>query len=361
MQTTKINAILWILVFFIFNTKVVFSDENHDNEKHPLTSPVSCPQESDAEGRRYLAADMMPSEVMFNELRHNLPELKNLNNKQIMGMMKSMPSPNYYWTFDKKDPDQKTGALLLAHGYGEEGDRAFHNSMTDISLNHITTLSLGMSMMTSKHIECALSEIRENGAETIYIVPISSTPHNTLVQQWEYIFGLRNDHAYTRVKSFQLDDVVFLDPISDHQIAKKIVLDYAQEISINPKNETVVIIAHGPVGETDNELELELMENLAVYVRDNGKFNDVRPFTLQDDAPKEIREKNVKEIKQFIKNATLDGKKVLMVSNLMSGKGIQRKINTDFSGLDYKFNSKGFLTHPLFKEWILQSIESSDR
>ena len=121
MQTTKINAILWILVFFIFNTKVVFSDENHDSEKHPLTSPVSCPQESDAEGRRYLAADMMPSEVMFNELRHNLPELKNLNNKQIMGMMKSMPSPNYYWTFDKKDPDQKTGALLLAHGYGEEG------------------------------------------------------------------------------------------------------------------------------------------------------------------------------------------------------------------------------------------------
>ena len=360
MRTTKINTILWILVFFIFNTKAVFSNQNHDNDNHPLASSVNCPNESDTEGRKYLTEKMMHSEAMFSELKHNIPGLKNLNNKQIMGMMKLM-GPNYYWNFDKNDPNQKTAALLLAHGYGEEGDLAFHNSMTDISLNHITTLSLGMSMMTSKHIECALSEIRENGAEKIYIVPISSTPHNTLVQQWEYIFGLRNDHAYTRVKSFQLDDVVFLDPISDHQIAKKIVLDYAQEISINPKNETVVIIAHGPVGETDNELELELMENLAVYVRDNGKFNDVRPFTLQDDAPKEIREKNVKEIKQFIKNATLDGKKVLMVSNLMSGKGIQRKINKDFSGLDYKFNSKGFLTHPLFKEWILQSIESSDR
>ena len=123
----------------------------------------------------------------------------------------------------------------------------------------------------------------------------------------------------------------------------------------------MVIIAHGPVGKTDNELELKLMENLAVYVRENGKFNDVRPFTLQDDAPKEIRDKNVKQIKQFIENATLDGKKVLMVSNLMSGKGIQRKINEDFSGLNYKFNSKGFLTHPLFKEWILQSIESSEK
>ena len=122
-----------------------------------------------------------------------------------------------------------------------------------------------------------------------------------------------------------------------------------------------MIIAHGPVGETDNELELELMENLASYVLEKGRLNAVRPFTLQDDAPKEIRDRNVKQIKEFIENSRLDGKKVLMVSNLMSGKGIQRKINEDFSGLDYQFNSKGFLTHPLFKEWVLESIESSNR
>ena len=360
METTKINTILFTLVIFIFNAKVVFSNENHDSEKHPLTSTVSCPQESDAKGRRYLTAGMMPSEVMFNELRHNLPGLKNLNNKQIMGMMKLM-GPNYYWTFDKKYPDQKTGALILAHGFGEEGDLEFHNSMTDISSKHITTLSLGMSMMTSKHIECALFELRQSGAEKIYIVPIITTSHNTLAQQWEYILGLRNDHAYAKVKSFKSDDVIFLKPINDHQIAKQIVLDYTMEISVNPKNEAVVIIGHGPVREIDNQHELEIMENLAVYIRENGKFSVVKPFTLQDDAPKEIRDKNVNQIKQFMENATLDGKKVLMVSNLMSGKGIQKKIYKDFSGLDYEFNPKGFLTHPLFKEWILQSIESSDR
>ena len=359
MQPTKINSIIWILVILILNTNTVFSNHNHDSDNHSMATLFNCPNEPDAEGRKYLSEGMMHSDMMFGELRSNIPGLKNLNNKQIMGMMKLM-GPNYYWTFDKKDPNQETGALLLAHGYGEEGDLAFHNSMTDISSQHITTLSLGMSMMTSKHIECALSEIRQNGAKKIYIVPISSTPHNTLIQQWEYIFGLRNDYAYTKVKSVITDDVVFLDPISDHRIAKKIVLDYAQEISVDPKNEIVVIIAHGPVGETDNELQLELMENLAAYVHDQGNFNTVRPFTLQDDAPKEIRDRNVKQIKEFIENATLDGKKVLMVSNLMSGKGIQRKINEDFSGLDYKFNSKGFLTHPLFKDWILESIESSD-
>ena len=360
MKTTQIKAILCTLTILIFNTKTVFSNHSHYSDNHSIISPLNCPNESDTEGRKYPSEGMMHSEMMFNELRDNIPGFETLNNKQIMGMMDLM-GPNYYWAFDKKDPKQETGALLLAHGYGEEGDLDFHNSMTDISSKHITTLSLGMSMMTSKHIECALLDIRQNGAKKIYIVPISSTPHNTLVQQWEYIFGLRNDHAYTKVKSLQTDDVVFLDPISDHRIAKKIVLDYAQEISIDPKNEIVVIIAHGPVGETDNELELELMENLASYVLEKGRFNAVRPFTLQDDAPKEIRDRNVKQIKEFIENSRLDGKKVLMVSNLMSGKGIQRKINEDFSGLDYQFNSKGFLTHPLFKEWILESIESSNR
>jgi hypothetical protein len=360
MKTTKIKAILYTLAILTLNTKIAFSNHSHYGENHSVVPTFNCPNESDTEGRKYLSEDTMHSEMMFNELRSNIPGLKSLNNKQIMRMMELM-GPNYYWTFDKKSPNQETGALLLAHGYGEEGDLDFHNSMTDISSHHITTLSLGMSMMTSKHIECALLDIRQKGAKKIYIVPISSTSHNTLVQQWEYIFGLRNDHAYTKVKSLQTEDVVFLDPISDHNIAKKIVLDYAQEISTNPKNEIVVIIAHGPVGETDNELELELMENLASYVLEKGNFNAVRPFTLQDDAPKEIRSRNVKQIKEFIKNASLDGKNVLMVSNLMSGKGIQKKINEDFSDLDYKFNSKGFLTHPLFKEWILESIESSNR
>jgi hypothetical protein len=272
--------------------------------------------------------------------------------------MKSM-GPNYYWTIDKQDPDQKTGALILAHGYGKEGDRSFRNSMDALSSKYITSLSLGMSMMTSKHIECALLDMKNKGADNIYVVPISSTSHNSLVQQWEYIFGLRNDHAYTKVKSFQLDNVVFLDAIDDHPIAKQIVFDHVQEISIDPGNEVVVIIAHGPVSKINNEFELELLENIAIYIRENGKFNDVRAFTIQDDAPIEIRSTNINQIKTFMQAASLNGNNVLMVSNLMSGKGIQKKIYDDFSGLDYKFNSKGFLDHPRFKEWILQSIESN--
>ena len=39
----------------------------------------------------------------------------------------------------------------------------------------------------------------------------------------------------------------------------------------------------------------------------------------------------------------MQGKRVLVVSNLMSGKGIQKNIEKDLNGLNYTFNSKDFL------------------
>ena len=88
------NTMLWILVF-LFNTKTVFSNQNHDKDNHPLAASVNCPNEADAAGRKYLTERMMHSETMFSELRHNIPGFKNLNNKQIIGMMRLM-GPNYY-------------------------------------------------------------------------------------------------------------------------------------------------------------------------------------------------------------------------------------------------------------------------
>ncbi len=200
--------------------------------------------------------------------------------------------------------------------------------------------------------------MKNNNVERIYVVPVSSTPYNTLVRQWRYIFKLENQPTYADVNQVDTQGVMFLEPISDNIYAKKIILEYAKEISIDEKNEVVIIIAHGPLDTDDNEKELVIMDNIGKYIMDNSEFATVRSFTLQDDAGKDIRDKNVSMIKDFINNSNNNGKKVLMVSNLMSGKGIQRSIQKDFDGLDYTFNSKGLLTHPYFKEWIFDSIDS---
>ena len=62
------------------------------------------------------------------------------------------------------------------------------------------------------------------------------------------------------------------------------------------------------------------------------------------------------KLESLLTNHPSKEKKVLIVSNLMSGKGIQKNIEKDLNGLAYTFNSKGLLTHQKFKTWIEKSI-----
>jgi len=314
-----------------------------------------CNYDEDEYGKRYPKLMNQMSANKYDQLKKKLPSLTLMNNSQISNMMKMM-GPNYYWPISKENKSNKA-LLILAHGYGQDGDTELYKSMTDFQDDYMTSLALGMSMMSSEHIGCSIQEMIHESIDNIYVVPVSSTPFNTLVRQWKYIFNLEGDYTYTEVKQINSTKINFLEPISDSIYAKKIVLEYANEISLDQTNEVIIIIAHGPVNSDDNIKELKLMNNIGHYILNNSNFSDVQSFTLQDDAPKAIRDNNVDLIKKFIEKSNHEGKRVLIVSNLMSGKGIQKNIQSDFDGLDYTFNSKGLLAHPLFKEWIKESIK----
>jgi len=313
-----------------------------------------CDVSEDELGKRYPATMQHNMDRNYDQLRTSLPGLGTMGNAQIKGMMKMM-GPNYYWPVSAEG-STKNGVLIMAHGYGPGGDLDLFNSVQDLSKKYQTTLSIGMSMMTSSHVVCSVNEMILNNVEKIFVVPVSSSPHNTLVRQWNYIFKLEDNYAYSDVERINNEKIIMLDPISDHLYAKKIILDYTNEISSDPTNEALIIIAHGPIDEGDNEIELKLMNNIGQYIKKYTSIHSIKAFTLQDDAPKEIRNRNIEDIKTFMKMSEDDGKRVLMVSNLMSGQGIQRKLNKDFEGFDYVFNSKGLLTHPYYIEWIKESV-----
>jgi Trp operon repressor len=321
----------------------------------PIVAEESCKTDTDSLGKEYpLMMDAMGMDEKYKQIKLNLPSLSMLDNDQIRNMMKSM-GPNYYWPV-KNGQSPNQGLLILAHGYGPDGDLDLFNSLLDFNADYEIILSMGMSMMTSRHIECSVKSFKNQGVETIFIVPISSTPFNTLVRQWKYIFNIEDNYSYADVNVLDSQLFKFIEPISDDQMAKEIILEYANEISNKQEEEVVLIIAHGPVSESDNIKELRIMDNIAQYISDNSEYSIVKSFTLQDDAGKSIRESNVLKIRDFIDESSKQGKRVLIVSNLMSGKGIQKSIEKDLNGLTYTFNSKGLLTHQKFRTWIEKSI-----
>tara|TARA_B100001559_G_scaffold277670_1_gene249220 strand:+ start:4256 stop:5227 length:972 start_codon:yes stop_codon:yes gene_type:complete len=313
-----------------------------------------CEYTQDEMGKKYPKTMHHMMDKSLNQLRMSIPTLKNMSNDQIMGMMRMM-GPNYFWPVSNQG-SQNYGVLIMAHGYGPGGDLDLFNSVQSVGELYQTTLSMGMSMMTSSHVICSVNEMIDKDVEKIFVVPVSSTAHNTLVRQWNYIFNLEEQFAYSEVDRITNERIVMLEPINDDIYAKKIILEYTNEISSDPANEVLIIIAHGPIDQADNEIELRLMNNIGEYIKKHSSIQTVESFTLQDDAPKTIRDQNLKRIKAFMNASNEDGKRILMVSNLMSGKGIQKKIEEDFEGIDYTFNPKGLLTHPYYIDWIKESV-----
>ena len=203
-----------------------------------------------------------------------------------------------------------------------------------------------------------MQEIQQEGIEKIYVVPLSESPYNTLIRQWRYAFDLEENYSYADISQIKSDNIKFLTPINDHHYAREIVYEHAKQISTNPAEETVILVAHGPIDPSENSKQLRLMANIMEHVKQKGRFYDVLPFSLQDDASPNVRANNVKRLRETIQENTANSRRVLIVTNLMSSDVIQARVEQDLEGLSYVFNSKGLVEHPYFVNWITEAINN---
>ncbi len=316
-----------------------------------------CPAMSDSAQKAFFPLKSSEMKRKFPQIRESLPTLKEFSDEQIMRIMNSM-GDDYYWEYDRSSELGTEGILILAHGVNDSGDQILFNEIAPLAKSYTTSIAFGMSMMTSKHISCALTRMRENNAETIHVIPLTESPYNTLIRQWRYAFGLESKYTYSDIELIDSAAVNFLEPINDHRYAREIVYEHAMEISEDPQEETVIIVAHGPIDTEDNAKQLRIMQTIADHVKRKGNFYNVIPLSLQDDADPDTRSENVRRFRNLVEENSLAKKRNLVVTNLMSSEGIQSRIKSDLSGLEYIFNEKGITSHPFFIRWVEETVEN---
>ena len=281
--------------------------------------------------------------------------------EQIMRVMSLMGS-DYTWPVSAPEVRGKAGVLVLAHGFGDHGDAVLRARLAGEAESRPVTLALGMSMMTSDHIQLGLNELAESGARDIVILPVVSTHTNSLMRQWEYIFDLSDEAEYARVPRVESNARLhFASPPDDHPLIGQILLDYAQEISAVPRNEEVIIVGHGPVDPADNREQLRLMENLAAMLRDGSEFAAVHVVSLQDDAPRDVRMARIRELRELVGQANMRGREVLVVTNLLGTRVVQSSLRRALRGLNYRFNPRGMIEHDNFSMWVDESVSAALR
>jgi hypothetical protein len=300
---------------------------------------------------------MTPEQM--KELRAKIPLYDMYTDEQIMYGMSRMK--NLWGWMDEADGSHegKIGVLGLAHGFKEPGNTQFREAYAGVSGEYPTVYGLGMAMMTSDHIQSAVTALEEAGAKTIVVIPTTTADNSTLTRQWDYIFGRTNVSAYLDVPRVKTNaKIIWTNTPTADPVVGQIMLDYAKEKSTEPANEVVLIVGHGPQSEEDNLKELEILAKHATFIKKSGGFADVIWGNVQDDTPPQVRQANVDKLRASAQAAIDKGQRVISVSTSLTQSGIVKRLGEDFGDIT-DFNNKGLSQHPAFAGWVETTVAES--
>jgi sirohydrochlorin ferrochelatase len=299
------------------------------------------------------------TDEQFAELRDKVALYRELTDEQIMDNMSRM-GPNFHVYLSDSETGGKIGVLALGHGYVPSGNEAFMNAYKPTAQQYPTAVGFGMAMMSSDHIQSAVDELTSAGADIVVVMPITTLKAGGLIGQWRYIFELQDEAPWMSVDPVQTSARVVFGPTpTTDPVISEILLDHAMELSQDPSNEAVALIAHGPDNAQANALELEILEQHASVIRSGAPFAKVRGFTLQDDAPSAIRQANIQRIRSWVQTAADNDQRVIVLTTLPVKGSVQKKIRRDLEGLDYALSEKGVVENPRFTDWIASVIAST--
>ncbi len=266
------------------------------------------------------------------------------------------------------NPDN--GILVMAHG----GDAAWNRDVeaTVAPLREKYPVEIAYGMARTSTLREAVQRLESRGVERIAVVRMFISGESFLAPT-QYILGLRpeldgamghhmegGDHAAPSgtmhmEKPEPIDTrAMFLlskSGVGESPLIDRILADRVKALSTDPAREMVLIIAHGPGDDTENEAWLQHMDARARAIEALGPFRSVHVETLREDWPHRRAEAE-QRIQRHVEQATDSGVRVIIVPFRVAGFGPYREV---LDGLEYVADGKGFCPHPLMTEWIEQT------
>ena len=272
---------------------------------------------------------------------------------------------------------QAQGILLLAHGGREDWNREVLELASMVDAERPVEVAFGMA--NKRAIQDAVDRLAEREVTGIVAVPLFISSHSSVIRATEYLLGKRDDappqmeafarmsarHAEARGGADPDPDFDWMTPVETslpveltgaldgHDTVAEILIARALEVSETPADEVVVVVAHGPTSEEDNDLWLGNMSLLVERMRDAASFSRIDHLTVRDDAPDDVQVKATEQLRGVVERGAEEGKSVLIVPLLLSYGGIERGIRERMEGLDYRMASQGLLPDDRLAGWVL--------
>lgn len=272
-----------------------------------------------------------------------------------------LPHPNIlFWmkkTANRETPvaESQIGVVIMPHGSTQPWNDAVEATILPLKAKYPVEMAYGMG--DPFIIQDAVSRLERQGIRHIVFVRMYALDHH-MKPITDYILGLSDrspadGHGHgpsgappqvrTAVR-FSTFGGYEQNPEIAHVLHKRIA-----ELSKDPANETVLLLAHGEGTDEGNDRWLAVMnQNIELLRQDPhcAKLKAIKALTVREDWPKE-REKAVATARVAVEESGRQGR-VLVIANRLYGAGPYK---TMLKGLTYEMNDKG-LADPALTRWL---------
>lgn len=132
-----------------------------------------------------------------------------------------------------------------------------------------------------------------------------------------------------------------------------ILAERARGLSRDPQREDVLVLAHGPADDAENERWLAKLDARAEAIREALPFHRVQVETLREDWP-EKRAAAEERVRSFVAEAAAGGRRAIVIPYRLFGFGPFAEV---LAGHEYAADQRGLLPHVEVTRWITRQVE----
>lgn len=286
-------------------------------------------------------------------------------------------------TFDTQNVrPQHQGVLVMAHGGMPEWDNGVLDMLAPLNQRYVLETALGMADAVS--LQQAVARLEHRGVTDIAVVRLFISGESWY-ERTEQILGIRpgapprpietdathsshathghshdqaqgNAHAGHSMEFWQIASnarfALSTEGLADAAEMVQVLRDRVLHLSENPAREDVLVLAHGPEDDAENERWLQSITERAGILRQEG-FHSVHIATLREDWP-EKREQAQDEVRAFVADSAAAGRTPIVIPYRVHGFGPYTRV---LDGLDYVADGQGLVPHPAVTDWIERQVK----
>lgn len=258
------------------------------------------------------------------------------------------------------------GVLVMAHGGSSQWNEGVLQSLSPLQAQYPIEVAFGMADAHS--LQQAVSRLETQGVTDIGVVRLFISGESWY-ERTRQILGMdpgaparvnADSHSMhhgdgshgMRMEFWQVDSkarfAMTQDGLADAREMADVLFTRAANLSQNPAQEDVVVLAHGPGDDAENQRWIEKISARSARLRNEGGFHDVFVTTLREDWP-EKREAAQQELRAYIAASEANGRQVLVIPYRVHGFGPYEDV---LEGLMYRADGTGLVPHPAVTRWV---------